>query len=236
MAGLGFAFTENILYFGGALDQQGWGGWAVVVLVRTIPFGLNHALFTGLIGAGLAAAYLSFRSPVKFAGPIAGLAAGMFFHSVHNLGASLAATNCLTLCVSFVFDWGGILMLGVLAALIWRQERVWMVEHLSGEVKDDIFQLTTSWQNWRRARWQALVQADMVTWRELGHLRQAATELAFKKHQLARRGQDPATQRDIDRHRERLGALGATSHRQVAGSFTEQTNHSGARGDREETA
>ena len=129
---------------------------------------------------------------------------------IHNLGASLAATNCLTICLSFVFDWGGIMMLGVLVALIWRQEKGWMVDHLAGEITDEVYQLTTSWSNWRRARWKALVQADMRTWRKLGYLRQAATELAFKKHRLARRGQDPKTQRDIEGYRQRLAELGTT--------------------------
>ncbi len=52
MTGLGFALTENVLYFGTALAEDGWGSWAIVVLLRTIPFGLNHALFSGLTGAG----------------------------------------------------------------------------------------------------------------------------------------------------------------------------------------
>jgi len=40
---------------------------------------------------------------------------------IHNLGASLSATNASTVYLSFLFDWGGILMLRVSVALIWRQ-------------------------------------------------------------------------------------------------------------------
>jgi RsiW-degrading membrane proteinase PrsW (M82 family) len=212
MAGLGFAFTENILYFASALAEDGWGGWVFVVLLRTIPFGLNHAFFTGLTGAGLGAAYFGLRTLVKLAAPIGGIIAGMLFHSIHNLGASLAATNCVTICFSFVFDWSGILMLGLLVALIWRQEKSWMVLHLADEVTDEVYQLATSWRNWRSARWKALIQADMTTWRKLGYTRQAATELAFKKHQLARRGGDAKTQKEIEGYRQRLAELGATRH------------------------
>jgi hypothetical protein len=67
-----------------------------------------------------------------------------------------------------------------------------------------------------------LVQADITSWRELGHLRQTATELAFKKHRLARRGQDPTTQKDIDRHRERLAELGATPLSQDSSQLTSE--------------
>jgi hypothetical protein len=72
---------------------------------------------------------------VKLAAPIAGLTASMLFHSVHNLGASLAAVSCWTICLSFIFDWGGILMLAVLIALVWRQEKSWMTKNLPGEAR-----------------------------------------------------------------------------------------------------
>ncbi|MGD9100914.1 MAG: PrsW family intramembrane metalloprotease, partial [Anaerolineae bacterium] len=150
MSGLGFAFVENVLYFGQALAEDGWGGWAFTVLLRTIPFGLNHAFFTGLTGAALGVAYLSRRPFVKLLAPLGGLAAGMAFHGIHNLGASLSDINCLAVCASFGFDWGGILMLGVLVALVWRQEKGWMVEHLAGEVTDEAYQTVTSWRLWRR--------------------------------------------------------------------------------------
>ena len=53
MAGLGFAFTENFFYFVGSLQEGGWGVWVVVVLMRTVIFGLNHAFFTGVTGAAV---------------------------------------------------------------------------------------------------------------------------------------------------------------------------------------
>jgi RsiW-degrading membrane proteinase PrsW (M82 family) len=210
MAGLGFAFTENVLYFGGALAEEGWGGWVFVVLLRTIPFGLNHAFFTGLTGAGLGAAYLSLRRAVKLAAPAGGLGAGMLFHGIHNLGASLAAANCLAICFSFVFDWAGIAMLGVLIVLVWRQEKSWMAEQLPGEVNDEVYQLVTSWGQWRRANWQTLLHADRAAWQKLNQTRRAATELAFKKQRLTQRGQDVETQKDIERYRQQLLELGAT--------------------------
>jgi cytochrome c biogenesis protein ResB len=117
--------------------------------------------------------------------------------------------NCLALCGSFVLDWGGILMLGVLVSLVWRQEREWMVEYLAGEVTDEVFQTVTSWKSWRSARWGALMRGDIAAWRELRRLRQAATELAFNKRKLAQRGQAPVIQKDIDRYRLQLAELGA---------------------------
>ncbi len=204
MAGLGFAFSENLLYFGAALAEEGWGGWVFVVLLRTIPFGLNHALFTGLVGAGLGAAALSAQTGIKLLAPLAGLAAGIAAHGIHNLGASLTHISCLTLCGSFLFDWAAILMLGGLIAFVWRQEKSWMVGHLPGEVNDETYQLLTSWADWRRARWQSLARADLSAWRRLSRLRQVSTELAFKKRRLALQGPDPQTEREIERYRGEL--------------------------------
>ena len=62
---------------------------------------------------------------------------------------------------------------------------------------------------WRFAQQLPSVVAEENEWREPRNLRQAATELAFKKHQLYRRGQDPKTQREIEGYRKRLAELGA---------------------------
>jgi RsiW-degrading membrane proteinase PrsW (M82 family) len=209
LAGLGFAFTENVLYFGASLAEEGWGSWAFVVLLRTVPFGLNHALFTGLTGAGVAAAYLSRKPSLRIVAPVAGLAAGMGFHSIHNLGASLAGESCAPICVSFLFDWGGIVMLGVLVVLVWRQERGWLSSHLPGEVSDTVYRTLTSWQEWQSTRWRALLGGDLASWRRWGRVRQSATELAFKKQRLTVRQEDLRLLAEIDEHRRRLIHLGA---------------------------
>ncbi|MBI1876830.1 MAG: PrsW family intramembrane metalloprotease [Chloroflexi bacterium] len=207
MAGLGFALTENLFYFGGALVEGGWGNWVFVVLLRTVPFGLNHAFFSGVTGAGLALAYLNLDRLIKIAGLLGGFAAAVIFHGLHNLGATLAGGNCLTICFSFIVDWGGILILGVLIGMVWRQEKSWMARQLAGEVNDEVYQTINSWGRWQGARWEALLRGDITVWRRLGRLRRAAAELAFSKQRLIQHGQDEATQRDITRYRRQLDFL-----------------------------
>lgn len=209
MAGLGFAFTENLFYFGGALIEGGWGNWAFVVLLRTIPFGLNHAFFSGVTGAGLALAYLSRNPLVRICSLAGGFVTAVIFHGLHNLGATLAGANGLTLCLSLVVDWGGILMLGVVISLIWRQEKSWIAAQLRGEVSAEVYQTLTSWGRWQGSRWEALLRGDWAAWRRLGQLRRTATELAFSKQRLTQQSDDQATQRDIARYRQQLAELGA---------------------------
>lgn len=209
LAGLGFALTENVLYFGAAVAEDGWGAWAVIVLMRTIPFGLNHALFTGLTGAGVAAVHLGRTWPIRIIALPAGLIGGIGIHSLHNLGASLAGESCAPICLSFLFDWGGILLLGVLVGLVWRQEKAWILANLPGEVDEQVLKTLTTWRRWQSARWGALLRTDLSGWRRLGQVRQHATEIAFKKQRRAEGGLSPDLDAAIDKHRLKLKALGA---------------------------
>ncbi len=210
MAGLGFAFTENLFYFGSALVEGGWGNWVFVVLLRTIPFGLNHAFFSGVMGAGLALAYLSRDFLTKILGGLGGFTTAAIFHGLHNLGATLAGASGLTICLSLLVDWGGILMLGVLISLIWRQEKRWMAAQLPNEVTPEVFQVLTSWGRWQGSRWEAILRGDLTAWSRLGQVRRAATELAFSKQRLAEWDQDEATHHEIERYRRQLADLDAT--------------------------
>ncbi|MBN1316724.1 MAG: PrsW family intramembrane metalloprotease [Anaerolineales bacterium] len=207
LCGLGFALSENVLYFTSAVVEEGWESWFAVVLLRTIPFGLNHALFTGLTGAGAAAAHLSKKGWVKFIAPIGGLLAGILFHSIHNLGASLSGEQLAPLCASFIFDWGGLALLGLLILLVWRQEKRWIAEHLADELDEKLFVIMTSWVDWQNARWSTLLRGDLAGWQHWRQLRQTATEMAFKKQRLTQRGPDPKTEQDIIKYRRRLEEL-----------------------------
>jgi RsiW-degrading membrane proteinase PrsW (M82 family) len=53
MVGFGFAMTENVLYFLSAYSTGGLADWGAVVFLRSVVFGLNHALYTSIAGAGL---------------------------------------------------------------------------------------------------------------------------------------------------------------------------------------
>ena len=53
LVGIGFAMTENILYFGRTLQENGPIGLGVLFYLRVMLGGFGHALYTGTIGAGL---------------------------------------------------------------------------------------------------------------------------------------------------------------------------------------
>jgi RsiW-degrading membrane proteinase PrsW (M82 family) len=85
--GLGFAFTENILY----LFDYGFAGGITrgldVYLLRVDFFGLQnlgHAVYTGTFGAGLGAATWARSRGARLGYPLLGLAGAMTMHAIHN--------------------------------------------------------------------------------------------------------------------------------------------------------
>ncbi len=56
MVGLGFAFAENVDYYGRALQQGGAGGLALIFTLRGMIAPFSHPLFTSMTGLGLGVA------------------------------------------------------------------------------------------------------------------------------------------------------------------------------------
>jgi hypothetical protein len=186
----------------------------VVVFLRTIVFGLNHAFFTALSGAGLGAARLSRRGWQRWLMVLIGLGAAMLFHGLHNLGVTLADVSLLGLLLSLLIDAGGILLLLVIVLLAWRQERSWIETELAEEVAGLLTRseyvaasaygqrLRLWWNTWKEQGWRAA--------RRQGRIHRLLTELAFRKHQLRVPGneQDVALLTDIQRLRREIAAEG----------------------------
>jgi RsiW-degrading membrane proteinase PrsW (M82 family) len=211
MVGLGFAFTENELYFVGGLHGGGWGVWVMLVALRAIIFGLNHAFFTSLTGGALGYTRLSSNSVVQVLLPLLGLSAAIVFHSIHNLGATLNSVTCFALIISLLSDWGGILMVGLAIVLAWRQEKRWIETYLRSEVGTtlprEVFELAVSYRKRLSVQFQALLRGDFKAWRLSRRLAQTATDLAFKKHQLTELGDERGNGQMIEELRERLHSL-----------------------------
>ncbi len=176
IVGLGFAMTENLLYYLSAWGEGGLEAWSVVVAGRALVFGFSHAMFTAFTGIGLGMARGQRHAPARWGYALAGLAAAVGTHLLHNLFLS-AGGLCFA---SLAADWLGLLVVGAIAVLAWRQERDWIREELADEVRLGTLTL---------AQYQGIVErraGESGPWRAL---RRDATELALKRHQYARLGE-----------------------------------------------
>lgn len=188
LIGLGFGMTENLFYFFGSYGQGGWAQWLLTVAVRAGVFGLIHAFYTSLVGAGIGYMRLSTQRARPLLS-IAGLLAAMFFHGFHNLALSLPNSDLLSsLMLAVVGDWSGIFLMFVIVTLAWRQERTWVRVELQEEVALGIITpsqyaaITRYPPRLSAVLGHREVSADARTWRQLVD---AATELAIKKHQAS---------------------------------------------------
>jgi len=216
MIGFGFALTENVFaYFVPIASTQGISVGAGNLLLRSGVFGMNHAFWTGTIGAAVGYARTARQPLQRLFWPVAGWTCAVLFHSIHNAGAILTEqTACLSLGVSVIVDWGGILLLLAVALLSLRKESRWLERGLMEEAQrgilgdSDLPLLRSASQRMRR-RWAVLRRGGVGAYRLVGRYFQCATELAFKKHQLRSFGDEGGTLAEIQRLRVELAALRA---------------------------
>ena len=81
MAGIGFAFTENVLYLGRALADSGVDGLAATFVLRCIFGPFAHPLFTMATGVGFGIAVTTRRRAVRYLAPIVGWLVAVLLHA-----------------------------------------------------------------------------------------------------------------------------------------------------------
>jgi RsiW-degrading membrane proteinase PrsW (M82 family) len=98
MVGIGFAFTENILYFGRIFDQlseEGGNGAGVrgvlgLFFLRGVVTPFAHPLFTSCTAIGIGIAVRHRSTAVRFLAPVVGYLTAVLLHGLWNGGASWA--------------------------------------------------------------------------------------------------------------------------------------------------
>ena len=98
MVGVGFAFTENILYYGRIFNQlseeagsdAGLRGAFVLFVIRGLISPFAHPLFTSFTAIGIGIAVRHRSTAVRFLAPVVGYLAAVLAHGLWNGGASWA--------------------------------------------------------------------------------------------------------------------------------------------------
>ncbi|KGM12519.1 PrsW family intramembrane metalloprotease [Cellulomonas carbonis] len=119
----GFAFVENVLYFGQAVGEAAVlgddGGVAVVFVLRAVMSPFAHVLFTAAVGLALGLSVRRGRAAWVGAFPL-GLVVAMLLHGLWNGSASLGdGMGFLVLYVVVQVP----LFLGTVALVVWLRHR-----------------------------------------------------------------------------------------------------------------
>lgn len=80
----GFAFTENIVYFGGAFAENGTSGLGAIFVVRALLSPFAHVMFTACTGFAVGFAARRYGSGGILLAWVIGLLPAMFLHGLWN--------------------------------------------------------------------------------------------------------------------------------------------------------
>jgi len=197
LAGVGFAFTENILYFGRAFlaggEELGVSGGIFAVgttfLLRGVLSPFAHPLFTAMTGIGLGLAARAVNPATRWLAPIGGYLAAVLLHATWNW-ASLSG-------LSGFFTGYVVVMVPAFAATIavatWsrRREGATLVRHLPAYVAagwlapEDVPMLASLPRRRQALHWVQGRYGDAAG-HALRHFQHSATELAFLRDRLDR--------------------------------------------------
>ncbi|HIA18567.1 MAG TPA: PrsW family intramembrane metalloprotease [Planctomycetes bacterium] len=219
LVGFGFAMTENFFYIFGTGASAGLQAEIGVFLLRTIAFGMMHALWSSMFGVGLGIARYARSKSLAFIAPCAGLALAMLMHGTHNLSAVMASTGgtaaVVWLSIMFTSYGVGCLVWIVLVVVAGRHESKMIREELQEEVETGLITgehaiACSRYRSRVAIRWHAFREHGVGQWHKLGRLYCLAADLAFKKRQLQLQPSETRNIEEINRLRNELQELRTT--------------------------
>jgi hypothetical protein len=202
---LGFAAIENVLYiYNYGYQEGGWGGLWQLVFIRVLLVGWQHPFYTAFTGIGLAIARMNRNFFVKIVSVLGGFSLAVFTHAFHNTFGSLIG-GIEGLAIGTFVDWLGWFFM--LIFIIWMivSERNILKRHLLEEVNNGLispaqYHTAISFAQ-TGARINALTSGNYLV---TSRFYQACGELAHKKEQFNKLGEERGNQAIIEKLRGEL--------------------------------
>jgi RsiW-degrading membrane proteinase PrsW (M82 family) len=200
LIGLGFAMTENILYFGQAYLDEGARALGELFIVRAVIDGFGHALYTGTTGAALGWSRSRYQRGIgRIVVPMIGFGLAIFQHFLWNAGLIViagiqgddASIWSVVLIEAPLFVLPALIVLYLIARTASRRELEILRDQLASEVDagvltPDEYRTLTTVSLRKQAMREARVRGGRATQETLQRFFQTAAELAFRKYHLSR--------------------------------------------------
>jgi len=203
IAALGFAATENVLYiYERGFVEGGWTGLWALVFIRVVIVGWQHPFYTAFTGIGFAISRTNNNILIKIIAPLAGYAVAVTTHAFHNTFGGLVG-GLEGLAMGTVIDWfGWTLMLGFI---------IWMIAHeyniVKRQLKEEVGIGLISAAQYQQALSPLTMSIAPFGGRATARFYQVCGELAHKKEQFARHGDEKGNAAIIESLRKELAAL-----------------------------
>jgi RsiW-degrading membrane proteinase PrsW (M82 family) len=207
IAGLGFAATENVLYFTSQYADGGWGAMFTNFGLRVGVLAWGHPFYTAFTGIGFAVARMNRNWLVKIIAPIIGYSLAVFAHSFHNT-AMVFVAGWGSFAMIVLLEWlGWLVFLGFIIWMI-RNEQGLLKKHLreevaSGRLSEAQYKTAVSFFQFG-ARMAALSGG---VYGATARFYQVCGELAHKKEQLAKFGEERGNTAIINSLRAEMATL-----------------------------
>jgi RsiW-degrading membrane proteinase PrsW (M82 family) len=189
LVALGFAMTENVLYYGKAA-MGGGGQLTLTFFLRGALAPFSHPLFTSMTGIGLGLARQTKNLGIKLVMPILGLLMAIFLHSIWNGSGAIFGGGVFLLTYLFLMVPAFLILLVVIGIALNREGRV-VREYLLSDLERGLFtrqeydQLGSVFGR-MGSSFDALTQRGMRGWRSRMRFNQLASELAFHRSRVSR--------------------------------------------------
>jgi RsiW-degrading membrane proteinase PrsW (M82 family) len=189
LVALGFAMTENVLYYGKAIVESG-GALTGTFIVRGIFAPFSHPLFTSLTGIGLGLARQTRNSFVKFITPLVGFMAAICMHGIWN-GSQVLFGSSAFLLTYVVIMVPAFLVILVVIFLALRREGQLVREFLltdfqRGLLTPEEYRQLTTIRGRMGASYNAFSRGGYKKWQASKQFNQMASELAFHRSRVSR--------------------------------------------------
>jgi RsiW-degrading membrane proteinase PrsW (M82 family) len=189
MVGLGFAMTENVLYYGRAL-QGGFAGLTIVFIIRGMAAPFSHPLFTSMTGIGLGWARQSNNGFIKITMPVLGFMLAILMHATWNGTATYGGLGGFLAAYFLIMGPAFIVTLMVIFFSLRREGRI-VRQFLYADCQNGLFdqheyEKLCSIRGRMGMSWNALTSRGFSVWRTRMRCNQIASELAFHRSRVAR--------------------------------------------------
>ena len=189
MAALGFAMSENILYYGKAAASGG-DALTLVFIMRGFFAPFSHPLFTSMTGIGLGLARQSTNIFIKILTPIVGLLMAIFMHSIWNGSAVFGGGAVFILTYILVMVPAFVIIMVVISLSLRREGQIvrqFLVVDLDrGFLTADEYKQLGSIIGRMGSSFNALSSSGLKGWRARMRFNQLASELAFHRSRVSR--------------------------------------------------
>ena len=205
---MGFAAIENVLYiYRNGFQGGGWEGFWTLVFIRVFLVGWMHPFFTSFTGIGLAIARTNRNILVKIIAIPAGYTVAVITHSFHNTFSS-AIGGQGGFIIGLIADYiGYAFMLGFI---------IWMVVHERSILKRQLVEEVNSGAI-SRGQYNTAISFFQTnahfagltsgTLRSTSRFYQVLGELAHKKEQLQKHGDERGNTQIINKLRAEMAQL-----------------------------